>query len=130
MAFTSTSIADSFITKNEAGNIVAIAFDEFDKLVNELVTKRTELRNDNKELVKAGREAENAEKATAGRNYFDSLPEGALFTYTDAKGNVIELKKIETKSKSGATAAGEMTNPPAGAKSTKRYPKFYQLNVA
>ena len=130
MAFTIDSIADSFITKNESGEITAIAFDEFDKLVSELVTKRTELRNDNKELVKAGREAENAEKATAGRNYFDSLPEGALFTYTDAKGNVIELKKIETKSKSGATAAGEMTNPPAGAKSTKRYPKFYQLNVA
>ena len=126
---TSQEITDSFITKNESGEITAIAFDEFDKLVNELVTKRAELRNDNKELVKAGREAENAEKAIAGEDYFDSLKVGDLFTYTDAKGNVIELKKIETKSKSGATAAGEMTNPPAGAKSTKRYPKFYQLNV-
>ena len=115
---TSQEITDSFITKNESGEITAIAFDEFDKLVNELVTKRAELRNDNKELVKAGREAENAEKAIAGEDYFNNLKVGDLFTYTDAKGNVIELKKIETKSKSGATAAGEMTNP-----------KFYQLNV-
>ena len=123
-------IVDTFVTRNEEKEITSLDFAGFDGLVDELVAKRIELR---KVAVKLGQEtkkADNEAKAVAGKNYFDSLPVGALFTYTDASGQTIELKKIETKSKSGLTAAGEMTNPPAGAKSTKRYPKFYQLNVA
>lgn len=124
-----TSILESFVRKNEAGEIIAMNFAEFDTLVSELVTKRAEIRATNKKLATAQRDAENEAKGVTGKAYFDTLENGASFTYTDAKGNEVELLKIETKSKSGATAAGEMVNPPAGAKSTKRYPKFHQINV-
>ena len=126
---TSSSVLDAFVTKNEAGEIIAMNFDDFDKLVSELVTKRAEIRATNKKLATAQKDAENKTKDEIGKTYFDSLENGASFSYTDAKGTTIELLKIETKSKSGATAAGEMVNPPAGAKSTKRYPKFHQLVI-
>ena len=128
MAFTitSSSVLESFVTRNEAGEITSMDFATFDTLVSELVTKRAEIRATNKKLAT---DAENEVKAELGKAYFDSLKDGDSFSYTDAKGTTIELLKIETKSKSGATAAGEMVNPPAGAKSTKRYPKFHQLVI-
>ena len=126
---TSSSVLESFVTRNEAGEITAMDFATFDTLVSELVTKRAEIRATNKKLATAQKDAENEAKAELGKTYFDSLKNGDSFSYTDAKGTTIELLKIETKSKSGATAAGEMVNPPAGAKSTKRYPKFHQLVI-
>ena len=126
---TSSIVLESFVVRNKANEITSMDFAAFDALVSELVTKRATLRKESKDLVKAQKKEANAILSEAGKKYFDSLAEGAVFTYKDARGNEIELTKIKTKSGSGATASGEMVNPPAGAKSTKRYPKFYQLVV-
>lgn len=82
-----------------------------------------------KERAKDEKEALQASQAELGKEYYNSLADGAVFSYKTSDGTIHEARKITTKSKTGATAACELINPPATAKTTKRYPKFHQVII-
>jgi len=123
------SIISSFATVNDEGVTTAFDFAEFDKVVSELVSQRALLRKENKDAIKEAKKAANAEVGKLGQKYYDSLAVGDTFTYKNASGEVLEATKIETKSGSGKRASCELVNPPANAKSAKRYPEFHQVVV-
>ena len=123
------SIISSFATLNENNEVVSFNFADFDILVSELVTERAKIRKDNKEAIKAQKEADNEALAKVGKDYYDALKVGEEFRYKTADGTEVLARKIETKSKSGNTAACEVISGIECAKSNKRYPKFYQVKV-
>ena len=124
-------VISTFATLNENGEVVSFNFAEFDKLVSELVTERAKIRKDNKEMIKAQKEADNAVLAESGKAFYDGLAEGDTFTYKTADGTEVVARKIKTKSGSGNSAACEVISglTIAEGKSAKRYPKFYQIVV-
>ena len=119
----------SFATLNENGEVVSFNFADFDTLVSTLVTERAKIRKDNKETIKAQKEADNEALAETGKKFYDSLKVGEEFDYKTADGTIVHARKIETKSKSGNTAACEVISGIECAKSNKRYPKFHQVIV-
>ena len=123
------SIIAGFATLNENGEVVSFNFADFDKLVSELVTERAKIRKENKEAIKAQKEADNAVLAESGKAFYDGLAEGDTFTYKTADGTEVVARKIKTKSGSGNSAACEVISGLviAEGKSNKRYPKFYQI---
>ena len=123
------SIISSFATLNENNEVVSFNFADFDILVSELVTERAKIRKDNKEAIKAQKEADNEVLAKIGKSYYDALKVGEEFRYKTADGTEVLARKIETKSKSGNTAACEVISGIECAKSNKRYPKFHQVIV-
>ena len=123
------SIISSFATLNENNEVVSFNFADFDILVSELVTERAKIRKDNKEAIKAQKEADNEVLAKAGKSYYDALKVGEEFRYKTADGTEVLARKIETKSKSGNSAACEVISGIECAKSNKRYPKFHQVIV-
>ena len=123
------SIISSFATLNENNEVVSFNFADFDILVSELVTERAKIRKDNKEAIKAQKEADNEALAKVGKAYYDALKVGEEFRYKTADGTEVLARKIETKSKSGNTAACEVISGIECAKSNKRYPKFHQVIV-
>lgn len=124
-------VISSFATLNENGEVASFNFAEFDKLVSELVTERAKIRKENKEVIKAQKEADNAVLAESGKAFYDGLAEGDVFTYKTADGTEVVARKIKTKSGSGNSAACEVISglTIAEGKSAKRYPKFYQIVV-
>ena len=124
-------VISTFATLNENGEVASFNFAEFDKLVSELVTERAKIRKDNKEMIKAQKEADNAVLAESGKAFYDGLAEGDTFTYKTADGTELVARKIKTKSGSGNSAACEVISglTIAEGKSAKRYPKFYQIVV-
>ena len=124
-------VISAFATLNENGEVVSFNFAEFDKLVSELVTERAKIRKENKEAIKAQKEADNAVLAESGKAFYDGLAEGDTFTYKTADGTEVVARKIKTKSGSGNSAACEVISglTIAEGKSAKRYPKFYQIVV-
>jgi hypothetical protein len=124
-------VISTFATLNENGEVASFNFAEFDKLVSELVTERAKIRKDNKEMIKAQKEADNAVLAESGKAFYDGLAEGDTFTYKTADGTEVVARKIKTKSGSGNSAACEVISglTIAEGKSAKRYPKFYQIVV-
>ena len=123
------NVISAFATLNENNEVVSFNFADFDALVSELVTERAKIRKDNKEAIKAEKEATNEVLAKAGKAYYDSLKVGEEFTYRTADGTEVLARKIETKSKSGSTAACEVISGIECSKSNKRYPKFHQVKV-
>ena len=123
------SVVASLSTMDDEGKVTAFDLDGLKEVIKGLQAVAKEARVEAKDAEKAKKEADNAEKAKVGKAYYDSLNEGDEFEYVDASGNKILGVKIATKSKTGSTAACELVNPPAGAKSTKRYPKFHQVIV-
>ena len=123
------SIISSFATLNENNEVVSFNFADFDILVSELVTERAKIRKDNKEAIKAQKEADNEALAKVGKDYYDTLKVGEEFRYKTADGTEVLARKIETKSKSGNSAACEVISGIECAKSNKRYPKFHQVIV-
>ena len=123
------SIISSFATLNENNEVVSFNFADFDILVSELVTERAKIRKNNKEAIKAQKEADNEALAKIGKSYYDALKVGEEFRYKTADGTEVLARKIETKSKSGNTAACEVISGIECAKSNKRYPKFHQVIV-
>ena len=123
------SIISSFATLNENNEVVSFNFADFDILVSELVTERAKIRKDNKEAIKAQKEADNEVLAKAGKAYYDALKVGEEFRYKTADGTEVLVRKIETKSKSGNSAACEVISGKECAKTNKRYPRFYQVIV-
>ena len=124
-----SSVVASLSTMDDEGKVVAFDLDGLKEVIKGLQAVAKEARVEAKDAEKAKKEADNAEKAKVGKAYYDSLNEGDQFEYVDASGNKILGVKITTKSKTGSTAACELVNPPADAKSTKRYPKFHQVSV-
>lgn len=124
-------VISAFATLNENGEVASFNFAEFDKLVSELVSERAKIRKDNKEMIKAQKEADNAVLAESGKAFYDGLAEGDVFTYKTADGTEVVARKIKTKSGSGNSAACEVISglTIAEGKSAKRYPKFYQIVV-
>ncbi len=122
-------IIAGFATLNENGEVASFNFADFDKLVSELVTERAKIRKENKEEIKAKKEADNAVLAESGKAFYDGLAEGDTFTYKTADGTEVVARKIKTKSGSGNSAACEVISGLviAEGKSSKRYPKFYQI---
>ena len=123
------NVISAFATLNENNEVVSFNFADFDALVSELVTERAKIRKDNKEAIKAEKEATNEVLAKAGKAYYNSLKVGEEFTYRTADGTEVLARKIETKSGSGNSAACEVISGIECAKSNKRYPKFYQVKV-
>ena len=129
MAMTVAEIKNAFNTLSAEGEVVGFDFDAFDKTVTDLISERATMRADAKAKATEAKKAENAELGKVAKEYYGSLKEGDVFSYKDASGKVWEAKKISTKSGSDKRAACELINPPAGAKSTKRYPEFHQVVV-
>lgn len=125
---TMNEVVNAFAVKNENDEVISFDFASFDELVSELVTKRSEIRKSNKEAIKEQNIAEREELASAGKEYYDSLKEGAEFSYKNSKGDVIVAKKITPKA-GGKSAACEVIEGIKITKSAKRYPKFYQVIV-
>ena len=123
------SIISSFATLNENNEVVSFNFADFDILVSELVTERAKIRKDNKEAIKAQKEADNEVLAKVGKDYYNALKVGEEFRYKTADGTEVLVRKIETKSKSGNSAACEVISGIECAKTNKRYPRFYQVIV-
>jgi len=125
------NVISAFTTLNEKNEVVSFNFAEFDSLVSTLVTERAKLRKENKEVIKAQKEADNAVLTEAGKKFYDGLVEGDTFTYKTADGTEVLARKIKTKSGSGNSAACEVLSglTIADGKSNKRYPKFYQIVV-
>ena len=123
------NVISAFATLDEEGKVVSFNFAEFDKLVSELVTERAKIRKDNKQAIKAQKEADNAVLTESGKAFYDGLAKGAEFDYKTADGTLVHAKKIATKSGSGNSAACEVLSGLviAEGKSAKRYPKFYQI---
>ena len=126
---TLNEVVTAFATVNENNEVVNFDFTAFNNLVNELVSERAKLRKENKEAIKQQKEESREANNKPGMDYYNSLEIGDTFCYKTADGTLVEAIKIETKSKSGLTAACELVNPPEGSKSTKRYPRFYQIVV-
>jgi hypothetical protein len=64
-----------------------------------------------------------------GKKFYDSLKVGDEFKYVMASGAIITAKKIETKSKTGLSAACEVVSGMeiAEGKTKKRFPKFSKI---
>ena len=123
------NVISAFATLNENGEVASFNFADFDKLVSDLVSERAKIRKDNKEAIKAKKEADNAVLVESGKAFYDSLAEGDTFTYKTADGTEVVARKIKTKSGSGNSAACEVISGLviAEGKSSKRYPKFHQI---
>ena len=114
------------------GNVTAIDIDGMTELVKMIQAKKKELKDLVAEQNKEAKKEANAELAAAGKAYYDSLAIGDTFSYKDAKGNVWEVEKIETKSKSGLSAACKVSDEVRIAnnwKKAEKYPKFYQIVI-
>jgi len=124
------NVISSFATLNDANEVVSFNFADFDKLVSELVTERAKIRKENKEAIKAEKEAKNEELAKDGKEFYLGLKVGDTFTYKTADGTEVLARKIETKSGVYNSAACEVISGIEIGKSNKRYPKFYQVVIA
>ena len=124
---TTQEIISTFATTNENGEVTAFDFDSFSALVDELVETRKQLKKEAKEAEKEKKEAEREVLSEAGKKYYDSLAEGAIFHYKNSEGKILEARKIKTKSNTGTTAACELLE--FTTKTGKRYPKFYQVII-
>lgn len=129
MSMTAKSVIESFaIVEND--EVKGFNFVDFDELVSTLVTERAKIRKDNKEAIRAEKEAANEAQAELGKAFYNKLAEGAEFQYKTADGTVVTARKIKTKSGSGNSAACEVISGIEVGKSNKRYPKFHQVLVA
>jgi hypothetical protein len=124
------NVISAFATLNENNEVVSFNFADFDNLVSELVTERAKIRKENKEAIKAEKEAKNEELAKDGKEFYLALKVGDEFTYKTADGTEVLARKIETKSGVYNSAACEVISGIEIGKSNKRYPKFYQVVIA
>ena len=128
VVFTEVMMGLSDVDSN--GNVTAIDIDGMTELVKMIQAKKKELKEAFAEQTKEAKKAENAEKSIDGKAYYDSLAIGDTFSYKDSKGKVWEVTKIETKSKSGLSAACKVSEEIRIAnnwKKAEKYPKFYQI---
>ncbi len=130
VVFTEVMMGLSDVDSN--GNVTAIDIDGMTELVKMIQAKKKELKDLVSEQAKEAKKAENAEKSIDGKAYYDSLAIGDTFQYRDAKGKIWEVTKIETKSKSGLSAACKVSDEVRIAnnwKKAEKYPKFYQIVI-
>ena len=130
VVFTEVMMGLSDVDSN--GNVTAIDIGGMTELVKMIQAKKKELKDLVSEKEKEAKKAENAEKSIDGKAYYDSLAIGDIFEYKDSKGKVWEVTKIETKSKSGLSAACKVSEDVRIAnnwKKAEKYPKFYQIVI-
>ena len=128
VVFTEVMMGLSDVDSN--GNVTAIDINGMTELVKMIQAKKKELKEVFAEQAKEAKKSENAEKSIDGKAYYDSLAIGDTFSYKDSKGKVWEVTKIETKSKSGLSAACKVSEEIRIAnnwKKAEKYPKFYQI---
>ena len=128
VVFTEVMMGLSDVDSN--GNVTAIDIDGMTELVKMIQAKKKELKDLVAEKEKETKKAINAEKSIDGKAYYDSLAVGDTFEYKDAKGKIWTVEKIETKSKSGLSAACKVNEDVRIAnnwKKAEKYPKFYQI---
>ena len=123
----SQSVIGSFATLNEQNEVIAFDFNSFDTLVSELVTERAKLRKENADAIKEQKKANADALAEVGKAYYNSLKVGDIFEVI-LGGKNTKVRKIETKSGSGSSAACELVVS-AGGKTDRRYPKFDKVVV-
>ena len=115
----------------EMNEIVTMAAEMDLETLKELIQELSEVKKakaeEAKATLKANKEALGAEADARGKAYYDTLSVGDVFSITNSKGDVVELRKIETKSGSGNSAAGELVIPVG--KNPNRYPRFRQVNI-
>lgn len=116
-------VMDAVSTLNDENEVVSVNLEMLDEVIKELRSIASETRKSVKSADKDAKEAEKAELAIIGKAYYDSLSVGDEFAFKNASGVEFVGRKIETKSKSGATAAIEIEDV------GKRYPKFHQIVV-
>lgn len=121
------NVISTFATVDADGKVTAFDFANFDALVSELVTERAKIRKENASAIKEQKKADSAVLAQAGKEYYNTLKVGDIFKVVIG-GEQVEVRKIETKSGSGASAACELVVS-AGGKTDKRYPKFDKVVV-
>lgn len=121
------NVIAAFATLDADGKVASFDFASFDALVSELVTERAKIRKDNATAIKEQKKADSAVLAEAGKAYYNSLKVGDTFKVVIG-GEQVEVRKIATKSGSGASAACELVVS-AGGKTDKRYPKFDKVVV-
>lgn len=119
------NIIDTIVASVTVDGVVNI--DALNEIISGLKNVASAEKKLAKEKAKEEKVAKQAEVGEIAKEYYNSLSVGDVFSYRTSDGVVHEARKIETKSKTGATAACELINPPATAKTTKRYPKFYQI---
>lgn len=107
----------------------AIDIDRLQIILKELNEIKKSVKEAAKKTLKEKNDAAKEQNSSRGKAYYNSLSVGDEFFYVSSDGTEFAAKKIETKSKTGSTAACELINPPANAKTTKRYPKFWQVQV-
>ena len=125
-----TEVMMGLLDVDSNGNVTAIDIDGMTELVKMIQAKKKELKEAFAEQAKEAKKAENAEKSIDGKTYYDSLAVGDTFEYKDAKGKIWTVEKIETKSKSGLSAACKVNEDVRIAnnwKKAEKYPKFYQI---
>ena len=130
VVFTEVMMGLSDVDSN--GNVTAIDIDGMTELVKMIQAKKKELKDLVAEKEKETKKAINAEKSIDGKAYYDSLAVGDTFEYKDAKGKIWTVEKIETKSKSGLSAACKVNEDVRIAnnwKKAEKYPKFYQIVI-
>lgn len=98
-------------------------------ILKQLNEQKKAIREQEKKAEKEKKTAENDKLAIRGKAYYNSLSVGDEFYYVSASGEEFAAKKISTKSKTNSSAACELINPPTNAKTAKRYPKFFQVQV-
>ena len=128
VVFTEVMMGLSDVDSN--GNVTAIDIDGMTELVKMIQAKKKELKEAFAEQAKEAKKSENAEKSIDGKAYYDSLAVGDTFEYKDSKGKIWTVEKIETKSKSGLSAACKVSDEIRIAnnwKKAEKYPKFYQI---
>ena len=121
------SVIGSFATLNEQNEVIAFDFNAFDTLVSELVTERAKLRKENADVIKEQKKANADALAEVGKAYYNSLAVGDEFEVM-LGGEKTKVRKIETKSGSGNSAACELVVS-KGGKTDNRYPKFDKVVV-
>ena len=127
-----TNMADTTII-NEAldtviSNISELSETDLKKLADALKKAKDALK-EKKAAEKAEAKAKMEANAAIAEKYYKSLNVGDEFQYVMANGTIITAKKVETKSKSGLTAACEVVSGMeiAEGKSPRRFPKFKQI---
>lgn len=98
-----------------------------DEMKLHLGSQKKALKKEKEERQKQEKAAEEERLAAENKPLYQSWEVGHKFQYRDASAAVHDVAKIQTKSNTGKTAACELLEMPAGGKTLRRYPKFYQI---
>lgn len=117
------------LVMNGVVNDGTVDIDRLQIILKELNEQKKTLKEQIKKEQKDKTTLEREAAGKIGLAYYNSLNVGDEFYYVSASGEEFAAIKIDTKTKTKSTAACELVNPPANAKTAKRYPRFWQVKV-